>query len=250
MNMIAPLLRPAWPAALLAGIVATLTASQAFAVDLPGAAPPAPQPLPAYVDPRIGSFFVTYADKRMQPVIVDMKRLDACIATIRRHAGNRPARFNTPEEAQRARRDAIQLGVTLAELTQNDASKPSFLLRAAIALSLADNLGAPAAGELADERFATLIAKIPENGEALYEYGIHLTNLGRPAEAQPLLERALAAGEERARWPLALALAAQGRNADARAQLEALQARAAPIARTYPVAETLAALRAEQAAKP
>lgn len=234
--------------ALQGALLATLLASApAHATGLPGAAPAPQQPIPAYADPRVGSFFVTYADKRLQPTIVDLKRLDACIATIRVHAGNRPARFNTPDEAQRARRDALMLGLQMAQLTKHDAAPPAFLLRAAIALSLADNLGAPAAAELADERFAKLLAKVPDNAEALYEYGVYLTNRGRPSEALPKLERALAAGEERARWPLALSLAALDRNAEAQVHLEELQARSSNIARDYPVTETLAALRATPA---
>ncbi len=247
MNMFATPFRKALKAVLLAAVV---SATHAHAIELPGAAPAAPLPLPAYADPRVGSFFVTCADKRVQPTIADMERLDACVPTIRLHAGNRPTRFNTPDEQKRARRDALALGVQMAELTKYDAATPRFLLRAAIALSLADNLGAPAAAELADERFVKLLGMVPDNVEALYEYGVYRTNRGRPTKAVSQLERALAGGGERARWPLALSLAAVDRNAEARAQLEALQTRSARIARDYPVTDTLAALRAAPAAKP
>lgn len=90
MNMIASPLRRALNTAFFVSVPAAAVASKAHATEWPGAAPAAPKPLPAYVDPRVGSFYVTCADQRLQPVIVDMKRLDACLATIRGHAGNRP----------------------------------------------------------------------------------------------------------------------------------------------------------------
>ena len=91
MNMIASPLRRALNTAFFVSVPATAAASKTHDTGWPGVAPAAPKPLPVYVDPRVGSFYVTSADQRLQPVIVDMKRFDACLATIRRHAGNRPA---------------------------------------------------------------------------------------------------------------------------------------------------------------
>lgn len=198
--------------------------AHAGGLGLPGAAPAAPEPLPTYAEQRLRSFFVSY--------------------------GNPTPRFNNANEETQARNDAMHLGLTLARITKHDAASPHLLLRAGLGLSLAHNLGAPGADELAESRFKRLLAKVPENSDALYEYGVHLANSGRAEQAVAPLQQALAAGEARARWPLAMALAALGQTAQAQSQLETLQDRHAGLARDYPVASTLATLRALPATAP
>jgi Flp pilus assembly protein TadD len=217
--------------------------ARAAAPALPGAAPAEPEPLPAYAEQRLRSFFVSYKRSGIQPLTIDLDRLDACLAALRTHAGNPTPRFNNAAEETQARNDAVHLGLTLARITKHDVTSPELLLRAALALSLAHNLGAPGADELAESRFKRLLDKLPKNSEALHEYGVYLVNSGRAEQAVAPLQQALAAGEPRARWPLALALAATGQTAQAQSQLETLQDRHAGLARDYPVATALATLR-------
>lgn len=224
--------------------------AHAGGLGLPGAAPAAPEPLPTYAEQRLRSFFVSYRRSGIQPLTIDLDRLDACLAALRTHAGNPTPRFNNANEETQARNDAMHLGLTLARITKHDAASPHLLLRAGLGLSLAHNLGAPGADELAESRFKRLLAKVPENSDALYEYGVHLANSGRAEQAVAPLQQALAAGEARARWPLAMALAALGQTAQAQSQLETLQDRHAGLARDYPVASTLATLRALPATAP
>lgn len=223
--------------------VAAWAHTPAFALDLPGAAPQAPQVLPDYEAQRLNAIFRTRKDQPMATQWVRTDKLDEQLAALRVHAGNPTLRFNTEAQQAQARRDAILLAATLAQVTAPPETTFELLLRAGIALSVAHNLGAPEAATLADARFERLLQKVPELPAGLLEYGIHLTNTNRPAEALVPLRRALAQGNDEARWPLAMSLAALGQRREAVVELEALQARVPTAATRYPLASTLTALR-------
>lgn len=216
----------------------------AFALDLPGAAPPAPNPLPDYTPQRIGAVLQTRPDRPMATGAVRMGQLDAYLAALRQHAGNPAPRFNSTAQRAQARSDAIQLASLMGQISASSDLGPELMLRAAIALSVTGNLGAPQLAALADERFERLLAMAPAHREGLVEYGIHLVNAQRPADALPHLRRALALGNNDARWPLAVGLAALGQRREAIAELEALQTAAPQVAARYPLADTLTAWRA------
>lgn len=78
-------LRRGSAAALLAQ--AALFHHAAFALDVPGAAPPAPAPLPDYTPQRIGALFRTNPDRPMAMSAVRMDRLDAYLAAWRSAPG-------------------------------------------------------------------------------------------------------------------------------------------------------------------
>jgi predicted Zn-dependent protease len=216
----------------------------ALALDLPGAAPQAPAVLPDYEPQRLNAIFMTNKDRPMTSQWVHRDKLDSQLAALRMHAGNPTLRFNSADQQAQARRDAILLAATMAQVTAPPETKFELLLRAGIALSVAHNLGAPEAAALADARFERLLQKVPELPAGLLEYGIHLTNTNRPNEALVPLRRALAQGNDDARWPLAMSLAALGQRSDAVAELETLQARSPAASLRYPLAATLTALRA------
>ena len=216
----------------------------AFALDLPGAAPQAPTPLPDYKPQRIGAVFQTRPDRPMATGAVRIDRLDAYLAALRQHAGNLAPRFNSAAQRAQARSDAIQLASVMGQISASPDLGTELMLRAAISLSVTGNLDAPQLGALADERFERLLAMAPEHREGLVEYGIHLVNAKRPADALPHLRRALALGNDEARWPLAVGLAALGQRREAIAELEALQTAAPRVAARYPLTDTLAAWRA------
>ena len=215
-----------------------------LALELPGAAPQAPTPLPDYTPQRIGAVLRTHPDRPMAMGAVRMDRLEAYLAALRQHAGNPVPRFNSDAQRTQARSDAIQLASLMGQLSASPDLGPELLLGAALALSVTGNLGAPQLAALADERFERLLTMAPEHREGLVEYGIHLVNAQRPADALPPLRRALALGNDDARWPLAVGLAALGQRREAIAELEALQTAAPTVAARYPLAATLAAWRA------
>lgn len=224
--------------------LAALIPTAAFALELPGAAPQAPPVLPDYEPQRLNAIFRTNKDRPMSMQWVRIDKLDEYLVALRLHAGNPTPRFNSETQQAQARRDAILMATSLAKITTAPDTGPELLLRAAISLSVAHNLGAPeAAAELADVRFERLLVLTPAHREGLLEYGIHLVNTRRPSAALPPLRRVLAQGEDQARWPLALSLAALNQRREAVAELDALQTASPAAATRYPLAATLAMLR-------
>lgn len=216
----------------------------ALALDLPGAAPQAPQVLPDYEAQRANAMFQVPKDRPMAMASVRLDKLDNYLAALRVHAGNPVLRFNSEAQQALGRRDAVLMAARLAEITTPRSASVALLLRAGIALSIAHNFGVAEASTLADTRFERLLDLAPAHPAGLLEYGIHLTNTNRPTEALVPLRRALAQGDDEARWPLALSLAALGQRREAVAELEALQARSPAASTRYPLAATLTALRA------
>ena len=231
-------------AAALLAFAAAIHLPATAALELPGAAPQAPAVLPDYASVRVNAFFQTRKNEPMALAFARLDKIDTYLAALRVHAGNPAPRFNSEAQRIQARSDVVLLANALARITATPDISPELLLRAGIALSLADNLGAAEASALADARFTRLLALTPANGEALYEYGVHLVNTGRPSDAQAPLRSALAKGNAEARWPLALSLAALGQRDAAIAELDALQAASPAAAQRYPLAATLASWRA------
>ena len=223
--------------------LAALIPTAAFALELPGAAPQAPPVLPDYEPQRLNAIFKTNKDRPMSMQWVRIDKLDEYLGALRRHAGNPTPRFNSETQQAQARRDAILMATSLARITTAPDTSPELLLRAAITLSVAHNLGAPEAAALTDARFERLLALTPAHREGLLEYGIHLVNTQRPSAALGPLRRVLAQGEDQARWPLALSLAALSQRREAVAELEALQTASPAAATRYPLAATLTMLR-------
>jgi predicted Zn-dependent protease len=228
----------------LALALAAFAAWPAFAADWPGAAPQASQDLPDYVPQRLNAIYATDKDRPMATQWVRMNRLDAQLAALRVHAGNPPPRFKNDAQLQAARADALRLAISLTEATASSDISAELTLRSAIALSIAHNFGAPEASAMADARFERALAKAPELPAGLLEYGIHLANTNRPQEALVPLRRAVAHGDDNARWPLAISLASLGQRAEALTELDALQASQPAAGTRYPLAATRALLRA------
>ena len=224
--------------------LAALAHASAHALDLPGAAPQAPQPMPDYQPQRLERIFVTHKDRPMAQQFVRLDRLDEQLAALRVHAGNPSPRFNSDAQQAAARRDAIQLALVLVRVTASPEVGHALQLRTAIALSVAHNVGAPEASAMADARFERLLANTPSLPDGLLEYGIHLANTHRPELALVPLRRAVAQGNDNARWPLAISLASLGRRDEALSELDALKARQPDAAARYPLAATQAQLRA------
>jgi len=230
-------------AVLLLALLVTFTPLSAHALDWPGAAPQAPQVVPDYLPQRLNAIYATNKDRPMSLQWIRIDKLDDQLAALRVHAGNPTLRFNSEAQRNAARSDAIRLAVSLAEATSSSEVRVDLVLRSGIALSIAHNLGAPEAATLADARFERVLAMTPALPAGLLEYGIHLANTNRPQEALVPLRRAIAQGDDNARWPLAISLASLGQRAEALTELDALQARQPAAATRYPLAATQALLR-------
>jgi tetratricopeptide (TPR) repeat protein len=151
---------------------------------------------------------------------LDVAYLDQMMDDLSIHAKNYPPRFDTPEDKQRAIKDATALSGVLDILLQDPATDPELLLRAAYVNSIGHNLDIPGTGNKADTIFTRLLEVTPSEPRANYAYGSFLAGAGRALDAVPYLEKALALGASDAAYGLGFAYLTLGNQEQALKYLE------------------------------
>jgi len=120
--------------------------------------------------------------------------LDQILNDLAAHARNYPPQFDTPQDRQRAIRDVQTLSKMLDTLIEVPAPSPDLLVRAGRLNSIGHNLDIAGAAGKADAIFQRLLAISPSDPGGNFGYGTFLAGTGKPKEAIPYLEKALAAG--------------------------------------------------------
>lgn len=156
---------------------------------------------------------------------LDMRYLDRWLHDLSLHAKDYPALFDTPLDRQRATEDARWLSGMLDTVITGPTPNPQLLARAAFINSLGHNLDISGLGEKADSQFQKLLAAVPADARANYMYGTFLVSVGKPKNAIPYLEKAIAVGVVDANYTLGMTYMTLGEKQKALEYLEAYKRR-------------------------
>jgi len=150
----------------------------------------------------------------------DVAYLDQMLNDLSAHAKNYPPQFDTPQDRQRATQDVKAVSGMLDILIDVPNPNPELLARAAYVNSMGHNLDIAGAGEKANSIFLRLLAVAPSDPRGNYMYGTFLANVGKPREALPYLERALAASVSDAAYTIGMTYLSLGDKEQALKNLE------------------------------
>jgi len=151
---------------------------------------------------------------------VDEAYLDRMLNDLALHAKNYPPRFDTPQDRQRAIRDVRILSGMFDILISGPAANTGLLARAGLLNSIGYNLNIAGSAEKTTAIFQRLLAAAPSDPQGNYRYGMFLAEAGKPKEALPFLEKALAAGVTNAAYTLGMTYLALGDKQNALNNLE------------------------------
>lgn len=135
----------------------------------------------------------------------DATYLDLMLNDLSAHAQNYPPQFDTPQDKQRAARDVKALSGMLDILINVPAPNPELLVRAGYVNIIGHNLDIAGAAEKASSIFQRLLAASPSDPRGNYMYGTFLASAGKPKEAIPYLEKAIAVGVDDAAYAIGMA---------------------------------------------
>jgi predicted Zn-dependent protease len=146
---------------------------------------------------------------------LDAAYLDQMLSDLAGHARNYPARFDTPQDRQRAVQDVQVLSGMLDILINVPHPNPELLVRAGFLNSLGHNLDIAGSADKANAIFQRLLAAVPAHPRGNYLYGTFLAGTGKPKEALPYLDKALGAGVGEAAYAIGMSYLALGDKAKA-----------------------------------
>lgn len=155
----------------------------------------------------------------------DVAYLDQMLNDLSTHAQNYPPRFDTPQDKQRATQDVKVLSGMLDILINVPAPNPELLVRAGHINSIGHNLDILGAAEKADSIFLRLLAAAPSDPRGNYMYGTFLAGVGKPKEALPYLEKAIALGVIDAAYTIGMTYLTLGDKEQALKNLESYKQR-------------------------
>lgn len=151
--------------------------------------------------------------------------LDQMLNDLSAHAKNYPPQFDTPQDKQRATQDVKALSGMLDILINVPTPNPELLVRAGHVNSMGHNLDIPGAVEKASSIFLRLLSAAPSDPRGNYMYGTFLAGVGKPKEALPYLEKALAVGVVDAAYAIGMTYLTLGNKEQALKNLESYKQR-------------------------
>lgn len=156
---------------------------------------------------------------------IDGKYLDQMLNDLALHAKNYPTQFDTPQDRQRAVQDVKALSGMLDILVNGPSPNIELLVRAGFLNSIGHNLDIPGSAKKAASIFQRLLTASPSDPRGNYMYGTFLAGAGKPKEALPYLEKALAVGVADAAYALGMTYLTLGDKQKALENLEAYKQR-------------------------
>lgn len=156
---------------------------------------------------------------------IDGKYLNQMLNDLALHAKNYPPQFDTPQDRQRAIQDVKVVSGMLDILVNGPSPKTEFLVPAGFLNSIGYNLDIPGSAEKATSIFQRLLTAAPSDPRGNYMYGTFLAGMGKPKEALPYLEKALAVGVTDAAYSLGMTYLTLGDKQKALDNLEAYRQR-------------------------
>jgi len=150
----------------------------------------------------------------------DVAYLDMMLNDLGAHAKNYPPRFDTPGDRQRAARDVKVISGMLDILINVPSPNPELLMRAGFLNSMGHNLDIAGSAEKTMSIFQRLLAAAPSDPRGNYMYGTFLAGAGKPKEALPYLNKALAVGVTDAAYAIGMTYLTLGDKAMALKSLE------------------------------
>ncbi len=155
----------------------------------------------------------------------DVPYLDKILNDLAAHAKNYPPQFDTPGDRQRAVQDVKVLSGMLDILITGPTPNPELLRRAGFLNSIGHNLDIPGSAEKAGSIFRNLLTAAPSDPRGNYMYGTFLAGTGKPTQALPYLEKALALGVADAAYAIGMTYLSLGDKEKALEHLEAYKRR-------------------------
>ena len=150
----------------------------------------------------------------------DSAYLDQMLNDLSVHAKSYPPQFDTPQDKQRAIQDVKALSGMLDTLINVPTPNPELLVRAGYVNSIGHNLNIAGSAEKASSIFKKLLTALPSDPRGNYMYGTFLAGVGKPKEALPYLERALAVGVPDAAYAIGMTYLTLGDKEQALKNLE------------------------------
>jgi len=134
----------------------------------------------------------------------NMAYFDAMLSDLSEHAANYPPTFDSPADAQRAKRDTRQL-IGMLDTAFGTSPPTQLLLRMALLGSIGHNLELPEGASFAQANFSRILRTDANDAQANYHYGIFLAGTGRLRESLPYLHKARDKGVTPALYSIGLA---------------------------------------------
>lgn len=156
---------------------------------------------------------------------LDVRYLDQMLNDLAAHAKNYPPQFDTPQDRQRAVQDVRMLSGMLDIVITGPSPNAELLARAGFLNSIGHNLDIPGAAEKTAAIFKALLTAAPADPRGNYMYGSFLAGAGKPKEAIPYLEKALAVGVADAAYSLGMTYLTLGDKQRALQHLDAYKQR-------------------------
>lgn len=155
----------------------------------------------------------------------DLRYLDQMLNDLALHAKNYPPQFDTAQDRQRAVQDIKMLSGMLDILIVGPSPNAELLMRAGFLNSIGHNLDIPGSAEKTAAIFQKLLTAAPADPRGNYMYGTFLAGAGKPREAIPYLEKALAVGVADAAYSFGMTYLTLGDKQKALQHLDAYQQR-------------------------
>ena len=156
---------------------------------------------------------------------LDLRYLDQMLNDLALHARDYPPQFDNLQDRQRAVQDAKMLSGMLDVLLTGPSPDAELLVRTGFLNSIGHNLDIPGSAEKTAAIFNKLLTAAPADPRGNYMYGSFLAGAGKPREAIPFLEKALAVGVTNAAYSLGMTYLTLGDKQKALQHLEACKQR-------------------------
>ncbi|MFT0212324.1 tetratricopeptide repeat protein [Pseudomonas sp. F1_0610] len=134
----------------------------------------------------------------------NIQEYQAAIINIGKYAQNYPTKFDDEADKKAATQDAFKL-LKIAQIIVKEKDNNPHVLQLSMQMArLGHNLDIKGAAEMAVDYSQRYITEHPESAAGYLFLGVFLLDSGKPQNAQPLLEKALALGDKRAYWSLGM----------------------------------------------
>lgn len=147
--------------------------------------------------------------KQAQGATIDIQYLQDRIIELSKNAATYPTQFDSNEDKAKATQE-VQVLLEVAKTMTETSDAPSTLYLSMQIARIGHNLDIPNAAEQAISYADRFIEQTPDDSTGYFFMGAFLSESGKITEGKPYLEKALALGNEAARWSIAMAYLFEG----------------------------------------
>lgn len=160
--------------------------------------------------------------QKEQGATIDLQYLQDRIAELSKNAGTYPTQFDSEDDQIAATKEA-QVLLEIAKTMTDSSDEPSTLYLSMQIARIGHNLNIKNAAEQAISYADRFIEKTPDDSTGYFFMGAFLSESGKIKEGRPYLDKALALGNEAARWSIAMSYLFEGNTEAALKELKLYQ---------------------------